>query len=385
MKSSLKITDDIKLPKRYLIQCNTNSYFSLKEWLKANIDSQVKNFDNFNSFPTIGLDKTIYIAEDTKFQYYWDGSNYVQLTTDLSAYVPYNGANQNVDLGEFGVDVGFVKLDTTPTNTPTTQGTISWDVDDNTIKAVLNGYSMKIGEDQFYPVKNQSGNNIVKGTAVRFAGTSGMSGRLLIEPFIANGSFPSSVFMGVTAENINNGEDGKVLWFGRIRGINTNALGVNGDILYASTSVVGGFQTAVPTAPNNIVQVAAIVNNSVNQGVIFVRPTFSSNINKEEGVLITAPLDKQVLQYNSSNGLWQNGVDLNLATFTVDLLDELLLDIIAPDDLKINSTEVINGTGVVTIKVNNVAYTLGSLITKGDIITVEVDDESAVNLYVRYE
>ena len=187
-------------------------------------------------------------------------------------FVPYTGAKSNVDLGEKGLSSGFFKFDTTPTSTPTDQGTMFWDEDDNTVDIVLNGYIMKIGEDQFYPVKNQTGSNIPKGTSVRFAGTVGSSGRLLIAPFLADGSLPSTRFMGVTAEAIANGEDGKVLWFGRLRGINTSAF-AEGDILYASTTVAGGFQTTVPTAPNNIVEIAAVVKDATN-GTIFIRPQF---------------------------------------------------------------------------------------------------------------
>jgi hypothetical protein len=224
--------------------------------------------------------------------------------SSLADYVTYTGATQNVDLGEFGVDAGFVTLDTTPTNTPTAQGTIFWDADDNTVDVVLNGYIMKIGEDLFYPVKNQTGSNIPKGRAVRFAGTIGASGRLLVAPFIADGSVPSTFFMGVTAEAIADGEDGKVLYFGRIRGMNT--LGFEeGDVLYASTTTAGEFQTAVPVAPNNIVQVAAVINKSITQGVIFVRPSFGSNINQDEGVKIVSPTTGQLLQLQS-NGLWEN-------------------------------------------------------------------------------
>jgi len=196
-----------------------------------------------------------------------------------SEFVPYVGANQNVNLGELGILTGFITLDTTPTNTPTTQGTFYWDEDDNTVDIILNGYIMKVGEDLFYPVKNQTGSSIAKGTNVRFAGTVGGSGRLLITPYLADGSLATSRYMGVTAETIANGEDGKVLWFGRIRGINTNAYN-EGDILYASTTSAGGFQTTLPVAPNNIVEVCAVVTKSVNNGVIFVRPQFLSSGSK---------------------------------------------------------------------------------------------------------
>jgi hypothetical protein len=247
---------------------------------------------------------TIEITGAGTIAQYVRGDGTLETFPSLTGFVPYTGATQNVDLGEFGIDAGFVQLDTTPTNTPTTQGTIFWDADDETIDVILNGYIMKIGEDQFYPVKNQTGSSIAKGTAVRFAGTVGASSRLLIAPFIADGSVSSSFFMGVTAEAIADGADGKVLYFGRIRGINTNAFN-EGDVLYASTTVAGGFQTAVPVAPNNIVQVAAVINKSINQGVIFIRPSFGSNINQDEGVKIVSPTTGQLLQLQA-NGLWEN-------------------------------------------------------------------------------
>ena len=44
-----------------------------------------------------------------------------------SEFVPYVGAINDVDLGEKGLSTGYVTFDTTPTDTPTTQGTMSWD------------------------------------------------------------------------------------------------------------------------------------------------------------------------------------------------------------------------------------------------------------------
>jgi hypothetical protein len=224
---------------------------------------------------------------------------------DDPKFVPYVGAVENVILGDFGLSTNHIIYDTTPVNLPTAQGSTYWDVDDNTIAVILNGYTMKVGEDVFFAVKNQTGSTITKGTACGFAGTVGSSGRLLTKPYLANGSESSTFFMGVAAENIADGEDGKVLWFGRIRGLNTNAFD-EGDILYVSTSSAGGFQTTVPQAPNNIIQVAAVITKSSSVGTIFVRPTIGSNINKDEGVRIDTPLNNDVLKYNSTSGLWEN-------------------------------------------------------------------------------
>jgi len=302
---------------------------------------------------------------------------------DVSTLVPYTGATTDVDLGENGISTGFVKFDTTPTDIPEEQGAMFWDEDDNTVDVILNGYRMKIGEDTFYPVKNQSGSTILKGTNVKFAGTVGASGRLLILPFLANGTDPSYVYMGVTAENIANGEDGKVLWFGRLRGLNTNAFN-EGNVLYASTTSAGGFQTAIPTGANNIVQVSAVIKKSTTQGVIFIRPQIEPVLFKPENVAnkatnLSSPDD---VKYPTTLAVV---TELKQATFTVELIDELTVDIYAPFDLKINDFEVIVGSGTITIEVNDSAYTLETLIDQGDKITVTTTTASVVNLEVSYE
>ena len=217
--------------------------------------------------------------------------------------VPYTGATANVNLGEFGIQGGYFGYDLTPTNTPTTQGTTYWDSTEETVTLIMNGAIQHIGLDTFYNVKNNTGFAIPKGTAVRFAGTDGNSGHLLIAPMLADGSYPSSYYMGITAEVIANGDFGKVVDFGKLRGINTNSY-TNGDILYVSTTVAGSFQTTVPTAPNNIIIAATVVNAS-NNGTLMVRATLGSNINNDEGVKITSPTNGQLLQLQS-NGLWEN-------------------------------------------------------------------------------
>jgi hypothetical protein len=217
--------------------------------------------------------------------------------------VPYVGAVTTVDLGLQGLQAGFIRLDTSITSPPTGQGTMYWDQDEETVAIILNGSTTKVGEDIFFQVKNQSGSTIPKGTAVRFDGVIGASGRVKIVPFIANGSNPSIYFLGVTYEAIANGADGKALFNGKIRGVNTTAFAV-GDILYASPTVAGGFTTTKPVAPNNIISVAAVLSSGVN-GILLVRPTLGSNINNDEGVKITTPTTGDLLQLQAS-GLWEN-------------------------------------------------------------------------------
>jgi hypothetical protein len=229
--------------------------------------------------------------------------SYNSATGDIYTYsISTDTGSVGLNLGENGLNTGFVTYDTTPTNTPTSQATTYWDSTEETLALIMNGVTQRVGLDSFFNAKNSTGTSIPKGTAVRFAGTDGNSGNLLIAPMLADGTYPSVYYMGITSEAIGNGQFGKVMSLGKLR-TNTNAY-VDGDILYVSSTVAGGFQTTAPLAPNNII-IAASVVNAANNGVLEVRATLGSNINNDEGVKITTPLTGQLLQLQS-NGLWEN-------------------------------------------------------------------------------
>jgi hypothetical protein len=229
--------------------------------------------------------------------------SYNSATGDIYTYsISTDTGSVGLNLGENGLNTGFVTYDTTPTNTPTSQATTYWDSTEETLALIMNGVTQRVGLDTFFNAKNSTGSSIPKGTAVRFAGTDGNSGNLLIAPMLADGTYPSVYYMGITAEAIGNGQFGKVISLGKLR-TNTNAY-VDGDVLYVSSTVAGGFQTTAPLAPNNII-IAASVVNAANNGVLEVRATLGSNINNDEGVKITTPLTGQLLQLQS-NGLWEN-------------------------------------------------------------------------------
>jgi len=197
----------------------------------------------------------------------------IPTTSFLSGLVPYTGATQDVNLGTYGLLGDYVGFNTTPSSVPTTQGTLSWNADKESLDLILNGTTGSVMQDSFYNVKNQTGSTIPKGTVVRANGTVGASGRILIAPFLADGTYNSKYCMGVTAEAIADGADGKVLAFGALRKIDTSAY-ANGTILYASPSTAGAFTTTEPSNPNNIVTLAIVVYSDSTNGEIFVRPTF---------------------------------------------------------------------------------------------------------------
>ena len=73
------------------------------------------------------------------------------------------------------------------------------------------------------------------------------------------------------------------------------------------------------------------------------------------------------------------------ATITVELISQLTTNFYAPNALRINSTALISGSGTLTLKVNDVAYTLTNLIPQGAKITATTTSPSVYNLISIYE
>lgn len=129
----------------------------------------------------------------------------------------------------------------------------------------------QIGLEWYARVGNTTGVTIPNGTVVGFAGAT--SNALLVAPYLADGSSPSLYILGVMTHDLpDSGEKGYATVWGFVRDLDTSAFSV-GDILYASPTTAGAFTNVKPTAPNNVIPVAACIVSDASAGVIFVRPT----------------------------------------------------------------------------------------------------------------
>lgn len=145
-------------------------------------------------------------------------------------------------------------------------------------------------------VQNSTGATMNIGTVVGFAGV-GANNYLSVAPYLADGSTPTLYILGVLAETLpDSGSTGLCTVWGSVTGVNTSAFSV-GDILYASPTVAGALTNVKPTAPNNVIPVAAVLKVGVTDGEIFVRPTieqqsyygeFSRTTNLSAAVINTA-------------------------------------------------------------------------------------------------
>lgn len=165
-------------------------------------------------------------------------------------------------------DVDFITGETHVDQT----GRLHWNNTDQTLDLGMEyGVVQQIGQETYARVGNTTGSTIPNGTVVGFAGAT--ANALLVSPYLADGGQPTLYILGVMTHDLpDSGDKGYCCTWGFVRDINTSAFSP-GDVLYASPTVAGAFTNVKPTAPNNVIPLAACVVSDATNGVIFVRPT----------------------------------------------------------------------------------------------------------------
>lgn len=189
------------------------------------------------------------------------------------------------------------------------KGTLTWNMDADTLQLDLgNNVELELGHELYFLIRNNTGSQIDVGTPLQFSGALGNSGRITAEPALASPLTPPEYVIGLAAENIANDSDGRVTFFGKIRGVDTRGGAENwqdGNLLYVSGSSAGTLTKNKPDSPTPDILVAAVVNAAPN-GIVLVRPTYPLPLGELTDVLITNPQDGDVLTYNAASSLWVN-------------------------------------------------------------------------------
>lgn len=152
-------------------------------------------------------------------------------------------------------------------------GRLAWNAADQTLDLGMEyDVVQQIGMETFARVANFTGVTIPNGTVVGFTGAVPDSA-LSVAPYLADGATPSLYVVGVMTHDLpDTGDKGYCTVWGFVRDLNTSAFTL-GDILYASPTVAGGLTNVKPTAPDNVIPIAAVLQVGTTNGVIFVRPT----------------------------------------------------------------------------------------------------------------
>lgn len=161
-------------------------------------------------------------------------------------------------------------------------GRLGWNTLDNTVNiGHADGVVQQVGQETYMRTINNTGVTIPNGTAVGFAGVNGLL-RIEIAPYLADGSAPNLYFVGVTTQELDDGEVGFTTIYGRVRGIDTTGTPVSevwavGDLLWAHPTIAGALTNVKPTAPDNVISVAAVLEVDAVDGQIMVRPTITED------------------------------------------------------------------------------------------------------------
>ena len=199
-------------------------------------------------------------------------------------------------------------------------GRMGWNQLDQTLDLGMEyGVTQQIGLETYARVANFTGVTIPNGTVVGFAGAVPDSA-LSVAPYLANGATDTLYVLGVMTHDLpDTGDKGYCTVWGFVRNVNTSSFTL-GDILYASPTVAGGLTNIKPTAPNNVVPIAAVLQVDATNGVIFVRPTIEQQIYYGEFTKTTSQIPAAIntaYPLTFDNTEIANGVSIGVTTSQV--------------------------------------------------------------------
>lgn len=237
-----------------------------------------------------------------------------QLKSDIGGGVPYTGATQDLNLGEFGLQTGNIEFDLTPTNVPTGVGAMSWNDTDGTLDLKLKGgaVTLQIGQETVARIVNKTATNITlleaNYQAVRVTGAQGQ--RPKVDLAQANNDLNSTTTLGLVTETILNNQEGFITTSGQVREINTTGslqgeTWADGDILYLSGTVAGRITNIKPIAPIHTVIIGFVEYAHAINGKIFVKVDNGYELDELHNVSAATPNNNDALVYETSTTLWK--------------------------------------------------------------------------------
>lgn len=156
---------------------------------------------------------------------------------------------------------------------------LAWNPDDDTLNLHhSDGVTQQVGQELYGRITNNTGSLIPNGSTL---GINPATNSYVL--FIADGTLTPITIIGVTTQDIPDGEQGRVTVWGQVRDIDTTGtpfgeVWTAGDVLYVSPTVAGGFTKVKPTAPNLSMPIAQVLFVHATLGRIAVRPTIEQQL-----------------------------------------------------------------------------------------------------------
>lgn len=203
----------------------------------------------------------------------------------------------------------YLDLNNNPKNS-NKLGRLAWNNQEDTLNIYhKNNVIQQVGQEMFMQVKNTTGATLTNGSSVSF---SGVATDILIQNYIANGTISNLYFIGILTQDIPNNGIGKVTLYGNVRELDTTGASVGetwavGDILYASPTNAGKLTNVRPTAPNEVVVVAAVRTVSATLGELLIRPTIPIGLKYAR---FSSSIDQSLTSANTAYSVTYNTTDI---------------------------------------------------------------------------
>ena len=153
-------------------------------------------------------------------------------------------------------------------------------------------------------VRNSTGSTLTKGQIVYLSGATGNRPNAVLAQ--ANSEATSSKTIGMVIANIANNTDGQIAVNGTLHDIDTSAFSA-GDMLWLSATTAGGVVANTPPAePNHSVFIGYVARVHPTQGRVVLAIQNGYELDELHGVQITSVANNDLLQYDSTSGLWKN-------------------------------------------------------------------------------
>lgn len=310
-------------------------------------------------------------------------------SSSLTGYVPYTGATQDVNLGEWGISAGYFQADLTPTQAAGV-GRLIWNNTEGTLNLRLLGgnVDLHIGQQQYARVVNGTGGNVLRSNyqVVKIIGAQGQ--RMQVGLARSDNDFNSKDTLGLIAENINNNNEGFVISSGLIEEINTTGslqgeTWTDGDTLYLSGTTFGGLTNIKPVAPIHTVIVGFVVYSHANHGKIFVKVDNGYELEELHDVNPLPYVNNGVLYRDTTLNLWKSATIPTLLGYTPANAATTITINGTTFDLSANRTwSVGTVTSVAALTLGTSGTDLSSTVSNGTttpVITLNVPTASATN------
>jgi hypothetical protein len=329
-------------------------------------------------------------VSNTEFQYLNGVTAPIQNALDFltANKVPYSGASGDVNLGEHGAQLGNLEFDNTPTNTPTTDGSVFWDAGDGTLQLQMKGGAIQqVGMNQFARVYNDTASAFTKGQVVYISGAQG--NRIAAKLAQANSEATSKGTIGFVVETIAAGAEGNIIVSGPLYKLNTLGL-TAGANLYLSATTAGGYTETPPQAPDNGVVLGYVERVHGTTGSIYVKVDNGYELEELHDVDTTksktTPVDADalLLQDSADSSIWKRLTWANLKATAKTYFDSLYAAVVHTHvisdvtNLQTTLDGKVDENGAITgATKTKITYDAKGLVTAGaDATTADIADSS---------